>query len=60
MDEPKAGDPTNKLWETVADLCKRVKALENIKITPEGCGKVLTSEGNIVIALETTDKCPSP
>ena len=58
IEEPTAGQPINKLWKIVADLVKAVNAMQNMKISPEGIGKVTVADGNIVIELNTTDKCP--
>jgi hypothetical protein len=58
IEMPKAGTPVNKLWTIVADLVKAVNALQNMTVSPPGVGKFVSSDGNVVLQLETTDKCP--
>jgi hypothetical protein len=57
---PQQGAKTNQLWKTVSELVKAVNALQNMTVTPTGAGKFVPGEGNIVLALNTDDKCLPP
>ena len=63
VQEPKSGAPVGSLGPIVRELVKTVNRLEamlnNIRLSPEGAGKIIPAEGNIVIQLNTTDDCPS-
>jgi len=53
------GSPVNKVWETVNKLIDIVNALQSMTVSPTGSGKLIVSDGNAVLQLETTNDCPT-
>lgn len=57
IQEPKAGESTNELWQIVAKLVRAVNALQNMQVSPSSLGSFKNSDGNVMLVLNTTE-CP--
>ncbi len=51
-------DRTARHADVMNEIIDKLNALHNMTVSPQGAGKFIYADGNIVLQLNTTDQCP--